>query len=665
MSVPRPHRRVSLLLSTPLLFLLLAGLAFSLARVATGAHARGSNLIFNATLGNYTDTTVQLDANTVVKPDAAPLDTTNLTVSTSTNFKGRLEGDPLTGNVRVTNAHPAGTYAVAVRAFSSNTGTTDTKTFFLKVQTPSTTCNPATFQSATLAAGDTPSASVVGDFNGDGKQDIATANSGTNNVTVRLGDGAGGFGSATTLAVGSQPRALALGDFDGDGKQDLAVANSGSNNVSVRFGNGTGGFTAGPNVSVVGTSPMSVAVGDFNNDGRQDLVTADFGTNDATVLFGNGSGAFPTVISPVMGGQPRAVAVADFNNDGIQDIVTANNGSNDITIRLGDGVSFGAATNFSAGSKPESVVVADFNGDGKQDVATANSGTNNVSILIGDGTGAVVFFNPVTVGASPFSVAVGDFDGDGKQDLAVANSGTNNVSITSGDGAGGFGAVTNFVAGTTPRSVAVADFNGDGKQDIATANSGSADATILVRVCPAAPNTFVVSNTNDSGAGSLRQAILDANATPGMQTIVFQILGAGVHTISPVSALPDITDRVIIDGFTQPGSTGTHAVEINGAGAGAVTAGLNVVSGGSTIQGLAINNFTGHGIRLGTAGGNIVRGDLIGTNAAGNAAQANTGHGVFVDNTPNNTIGGAGAGDGNIISGSGGQGVRVDGPGAT
>ncbi|MFL6283809.1 MAG: Calx-beta domain-containing protein, partial [Pyrinomonadaceae bacterium] len=188
---------------------------------------------------------------------------------------------------------------------------------------------------------------------------------------------------------------------------------------------------------------------------------------------------------------------------------------------------------------------------------------------------------------------------------------------------------------------------------------------ILVRVCPAAPNTFVVSNTNDSGAGSLRQAILDANATPGMQTIVFQILGAGVHTISPVSALPDITDRIVIDGFTQPGSTGAHAVEINGAGAGVVTAGLNVVSGGSTIQGLAINNFTGHGIRLGTAGGNTVRGDLIGTNAAGNTAQANTGHGVFVDNTPNNTIGGAGAGDGNIISGSGGQGVRVDGPGAT
>jgi hypothetical protein len=666
MSVPRPHRRIPLRLSTPLLFLLIAGLAFSLARVATGTGARGSNLFFNATLGNYTDTNVQLGANTVVTPDAAPLDTTNITVSTSTDFKGRLEGDPFTGNVRVTNAHPAGTYTVAVRAFSSNTGTTDTKTFLLKVQTPSTTCNPATFQTVTLAAGTNSFASVVGDFDGDKKQDIAIANSGTNNVTFRYGDGAGGFNSSVfNFDVGTQPRSLALADFNGDGRQDIVTANFGSNNVYLTLGNPVNGFGAST-IFTVGTNPFSVAAGDFNGDGRPDIVTANFGSNDISVLLGSATGGFGAATSFTMGGQPRSVAVADFNGDGKQDIVTANNATNNISIRLGDGTGgFGAATNFAVGSKPESVVVGDFNGDGKQDVATANSGTNNVSILVGDGSGAVIIFNPITVGTTPFSVAVGDFDGDGKQDLAVANSGTDNVSVINGDGAGGFGAATNFAVGNQPRSVAVGDFNGDGKQDVATANSGSGDATILVRQCPAAPNTFVANNTNDSGAGSLRQAILDANATPGTQTVVFQILGAGVHTISPTSALPDITDRIVIDGFTQPGFAGTPVVEINGSGAGVVTAGLNVVSGGTTIQGLAINNFNGHGIRLATSGGDTVRGNLIGTNASGNAALANTGHGVFVDNTPNNTIGGAAAGDGNIISGNGGQGVRVDGPGAT
>jgi hypothetical protein len=641
-------------------------MAFCLARVATGARARSSNLIFNATLGNYTDTNVQLGANTVITPDAAPLDTTNITVSTSTNFKGSLEGDPFTGNVRVTNAHPAGTYTVAVRAFSSNTGTTDTKTFLLKVQTPPATCNPATFQSVTLAAGTNSFASVVGDFDGDKKQDIAIVNSGSNNVTFRYGDGAGGFNSSVfNFDVGTQPRSLALADFNGDGRQDIVTANFGSNNVYLTLGNPVNGFGSST-IFAVGTNPFSVAVGDFNGDGRPDIVTANFGSNDISILLGSATGGFGAATSFTMGGQPRSVAVADFNNDGKQDIVTANNATNNISIRLGDGTGgFGSATNFAAGSKPESVAVGDFNGDGKQDVATANSGTNNVSILVGDGSGAVAIFNPIGVGTTPFSVVVGDFDGDGKQDLAVANSGSDNVSIINGDGAGGFGAATNFAVGSQPRSVAVGDFNGDGKQDIATANSGSGDATILVRECPAAPNTFVANNTNDSGAGSLRQTILDANATPGTQTVVFQILGAGVHTISPTSALPDITDRIIIDGFTQPGFAGTPVVEINGAGAGMVTAGLNVVSGGSTIQGLTINNFNGHGIRLGTSGGNTVRGNLIGTNMHGNAALANTGHGVFVDNTPNNTIGGAAAGDGNVISGNGGQGVRVDGSGAT
>ncbi|HKG14395.1 MAG TPA: FG-GAP-like repeat-containing protein, partial [Pyrinomonadaceae bacterium] len=664
MSVPRPQRRAPLLLYPALLSLFLTGLALCLPRLAPGA--RASNFRLVATLGNYTDTFVESGANTLVTPDAAPVDATSINVSTNPLFKGRLEADPSTGVVRVTNAHPSGTYTVKLVAFDSNSGTTDSKSFLLKVTaTPACSSTSLGFLPVTLNAGAGSTASAVGDFNGDGKQDIATANSGANNVSVNLGDGLGGFGAPTTFVVGSQPRALAVGDFNGDGAQDLAVANSAANSVAIFVGNGDGTFDAGATLTV-GLNPASVAVGDFNNDARQDLVTADFGTVGATVLLGDGNGGFSSAGSPAVGNQPRSVAVGDFNNDGNADIVTANNASNDISIRLGNGTgSFDGPMTFSAGSKPESVVVADFNADGNQDVATANSGTNNVSVLMGNGTGAVAFFNPVTVGTTPFSLAVGDFDGDGKQDLAVANSGTNNVSITLGDGAGGFGAATNFAAGTQPRHVAVADFDGDGKQDIATANFGSGTVTVLVRRCPPAANTFAVTNTNDSGAGSLRQAILDANATPGTQTIIFQILGAGVHTISPASALPNITDRVVIDGFTQPGFAGTPVIELSGTGAGQVTAGLNVVSGGSTIQGLAVNNFNGHGVRLGTAGGNTVRGSFVGTNAPGNAAKANSGHGVFVDNTPNNTVGGAAAGDGNVISGNLGQGVRVEGSGAT
>ncbi|MBI3418499.1 MAG: hypothetical protein HY043_24675 [Verrucomicrobia bacterium] len=113
--------------------------------------------------------------------------------------------------------------------------------------------------------------------------------------------------------------------------------------------------------------------------------------------------------------------------------------------------------------------------------------------------------------------------------------------------------------------------------------------------------TFTVTTTNDAGAGSLRQAIGDANASPGLDSIIFNIPGAGPHSIQPLSPLPTITDPVVIDGYTQPGaspntlSQGDNAVlviELDGTSAGAGASGLTITSGGSTVSGLAINRFT-------------------------------------------------------------------------
>src|ERR1044072_5626826 len=118
MLVPRPKRRVPLLLYPAVLFLLLAGLALCLAPATPGA--RAARLRFNATLGNYTDTIVEVGKNISVEPDAAPSDVTSISVSTSPLFKGTLTADPSTGVVRVTNPYPAGTYAVRIFAFSSN-----------------------------------------------------------------------------------------------------------------------------------------------------------------------------------------------------------------------------------------------------------------------------------------------------------------------------------------------------------------------------------------------------------------------------------------------------------------------------------------------------------------------------------------------------------------
>jgi hypothetical protein len=186
----------------------------------------------------------------------------------------------------------------------------------------------------------------------------------------------------------------------------------------------------------------------------------------------------------------------------------------------------------------------------------------------------------------------------------------------------------------------------------------------------------VVTNTNDSGPGTLRAAIECANMMPGLDTITFLIPGAGVQVIRVFSALPAITDPVIIDGYSQPGAhPNTNGISladnavllivVDGSSIGTDPDGLTIVSGHSTIQGLVIGGFDGNGIVLTANGGNIITGNFIGTNAAATAVMANTMNGVEIENTANNTIGGTTPAARNIISGNGRDGVLITGVNAT
>jgi plastocyanin len=171
--------------------------------------------------------------------------------------------------------------------------------------------------------------------------------------------------------------------------------------------------------------------------------------------------------------------------------------------------------------------------------------------------------------------------------------------------------------------------------------------------------TYTVTNTNDSGAGSLRQAILNANSDGGAGTIAFDIPGTGVHTIIPSSALPAVSDTVTINGITQPGYAGTPLIELDGASAGSGVDGLDLVAGNTTVRGLIVNRFSGDGIRISGAGGDIITGNYIGTDATGTASLDNAGSGVEVQ-TSDNTIGGTTSGAGNVISGNTGAGITTD-----
>jgi hypothetical protein len=251
-----------------------------------------------------------------------------------------------------------------------------------------------------------------------------------------LGTGAGGFGAATTFASGGNtPDSVTVGDFNADGKTDLAVANFNGNNVGVLLGTGAGGFGAATVFPSGGNGASSVTVGDFNADGKTDLAVANWTSGNVGVLLGTGAGSFGAATAFPSGGSfPNSVTVGDFNADGKTDLAVANWTSANVGVLLGTGAgSFGAAAAFATGgTNPASVTVGDFNADGKADLAVANNGSssNSVGVLLGTGAGGFGAATAFGVGGTrPYSVTVGDFNADGKTDLAVANQSSNTVGV--------------------------------------------------------------------------------------------------------------------------------------------------------------------------------------------------------------------------------------------
>ena len=329
-----------------------------------------------------------------------------------------------------------------------------------------------------------PSAIVTGDFNGDGRTDLAVANSDDNGVSVLLGNGDGTFQTQVTYAVGSDPVALVAGDFNGDGRTDLAVANEGSfdsdgnlipgtGDVSVLLGNGDGTFQ--PQVTyAAGSSPYAIVAGRLHRrrphrPRRRQLRLR----HDVSILLGNGDGTFQTQVTYAVGSDPvrprdgrlqrrrphrprrrqlrlrrqRRVDAAGQRRRHLPDPGHLRGG--DRSRRDRDGRlqrrrphrprrrqrrrrhRVGAAGqrrrhvpapgHLRGWDFPDAIVAGDFNGDGRTDLAVANSYDNDVSVLLGNGDGTFQTQVTYAVGSGPVAIVAGDFNGDGRTDLAVAN----------------------------------------------------------------------------------------------------------------------------------------------------------------------------------------------------------------------------------------------------
>jgi hypothetical protein len=453
-----------------------------------------------------------------------------------------------------------------------------------------------------LAVGSSVVSVAAGDFNGDGKLDLAAANGGSNNVSVLLGRGDGTFQPAVNYAAGSAPSTVAVGDFNGDGKVDLVVTNAGSNSVSVLLGKGDGTFQTAANFGV-GAEPVSVVVADFNLDGNLDLAVANVASGNLSVLLGNGDGTFQTALNYSATAQPLSIAAGDFDGDGILDLAVVNFGSG-VNVLLGNGDgTFQTPVSYAAGSVPVAVAVGDFNGDGIPDLAVANiglanTGPGNVDVLLGNGRGtflpAVEYPGGTNVASA--SLAVGDFNGDGILDLAVANTSNDTkgsgINLLLGKSDGTFQPAVDYAVGSNPYAVAIGAFNNNGRLDLATPAPANSTVSVLLQPSLVSGPDAVFS------PNSLTFATQLVGTTSSAESVLLTNYGTAALSITNIAASSNFGETETCGSSLPPGESCPIDVTFTPTAEGPLSGTLSVADNAPGSPQTAILNGTGTVVTL-------------------------------------------------------------------
>ena len=504
-----------------------------------------------------------------------------------------------------------------------------------------------TFQPAVnYSVGNQPFSVQAGDINGDGQQDLVVVNSGDNALGVLLGNGDGTFQAQLTTALPvTTPSSsfypfMVLGDWNGDGKTDVAIAGAlpqaGSYAIAVMLSKGDGTFQTPVTYSLT-AAPFAFSVGDFNRDGKLDLVTS--GRAGVSTWLGNGDGTFKAAITTASSQQlvqGAPLVIADFNQDGHLDVATATDGTEadetveNLTLFLGNGDG-----TFQVQILPAFLVqpsaAGDLNGDGKPDLIAAGPSPMEVTILLNSGNGTFtagpsIDLWPTSVNSAPTAITLADLNGDQKLDLVSGLNGAEEPSLVSvlyGNGDGSFAQFPSYGATTSQTSgvVVAADFNNDGKPDLATAfvgPSGYSNIRLLLNdgagfsppidtaigIFQGPVSSIAAGDFN--GDGKMDAVMAIAYPSSG----IFALLGNGNGTFrTAVEYGQQITGPLVVGDFNGDGKLDILGVTASNPGAGvSVLLGkgdgtfgfpvntLTTISGDSVVaQAIAVADFNGDG----------------------------------------------------------------------
>jgi hypothetical protein len=494
----------------------------------------------------------------------------------------------------------------------------------------------------------------AGDFDGDGHWDVVAASRTSDALYLLPGDGSGGFGEARTVALPGTVTALVTGEINRrDGLDDVVVAVNGQDGPkALVFEGPEGALRAKPETFDLPAEASALALGQLDDDypidlaiaagrelmiarGRDRKLSLDENIRTKVPQASMSHRTLPFTVRSMAIGDFRAnrgTGIALLSNDGAIHLLSQDK-QEEKNSKQPDGLHDWKSDKVASGEWPRAhqLICARVSGSANDDLLLVDSASRQLHIVMGKplDTGTVAESPILTGGILQREAEAVSLDVEGE-----------------------------------PAAVLPMRLNADARNSLVVLNRSHNGPSVLL---PQAAMTFTVTNTNDDGSDSLRQAIINANSNPGTDTIRFNIPESGVHTIPLASPLPVITDPVIIDRTTQPGVGGSPAIELDGTKATmpAGVAAFQIRTGSTTVRGLVINRFPHDGIVIETGENTVIEGNFIGTDASGTKALGNGFKGVAIFAASNNLIGGTTASARNIVSSNRTGGMLISGSGAT